>query len=400
MAGPMSAIHDDMAPGLPAMVELRHRLHRRPELGLQLPATQAAVLAELEGLPLRIETGSTCTSVVATLDGARPGPTVLLRADMDALPMPEDTGLDHASEVPGAMHACGHDAHVSMLVAAVRQLVARRDELQGRVRFMFQPGEEGFGGAQHMIDDGVLDGVDAGFAIHVTPNLPSGWLMTRPGPFMASADELFITVRGRGGHASTPHFTADPVPVACEIVGAIQTMVTRRVDAFAPAVVTIARIEAGTATNVIPETAELSGTIRAVSEATRASVHADLVRLAEGIAAAHGMAAEVEVVTQYPVTVNHPGIAALALEVGGEVVRGGRAVESPAPLMGAEDWSMVLQRIPGAMAFLGVCPPDVADPRQAAACHSNLMRMDDQAMTTGAAMHVAMAFALLAWAGD
>lgn len=396
----MSAIHDDMAPGLPAMVELRHRLHRRPELGLQLPATQAAVLAELEGLPLRIETGSTCTSVVATLDGARPGPTVLLRADMDALPMPEDTGLDHASEVPGAMHACGHDAHVSMLVAAVRQLVARRDELQGRVRFMFQPGEEGFGGAQHMIDDGVLDGVDAGFAIHVTPNLPSGWLMTRPGPFMASADELFITVRGRGGHASTPHFTADPVPVACEIVGAIQTMVTRRVDAFAPAVVTIARIEAGTATNVIPETAELSGTIRAVSEATRASVHADLVRLAEGIAAAHGMAAEVEVVTQYPVTVNHPGIAALALEIGGEVVRGGRAVESPAPLMGAEDWSMVLQRIPGAMAFLGVCPPDVADPRQAAACHSNLMRMDDQAMTTGAAMHVAMAFALLAWAGD
>lgn len=396
----MSTIHDDMASALADMVELRHRLHRRPELGLQLPGTQAAVLAELDGLPLRIETGSTCTSVVATLDGAHPGPTVLLRADMDALPMPEDTGLDHASEVPGAMHACGHDAHVSMLVAAVRQLVARRDELQGRVRFMFQPGEEGFGGAQHMIDDGVLDGVDAGFAIHVTPNLPSGWIMTRPGPFMASADELFITVRGRGGHASTPHFTADPVPVACEIVGAIQTMVTRRVDVFAPAVVTIARIQAGTTTNVIPETAELSGTIRTVSEATRAGVHADLVRLAEGIASAHGMAAEVEVAPQYPVTVNHAGIAELALEVGGEVARRRGAVESPAPLMGAEDWSMVLQRIPGAMAFLGVCPPDVADPRKAAACHSNLMRMDDHAMTTGAAMHVAMAFALLAWAGD
>jgi amidohydrolase len=384
------------------MIDLRRRIHRHPELGLDLPRTQQTVLDALAGLPLHIETGTTSTSVTATLDGARSGPTVLLRADMDALPMPEDTGLDFASEVTGTMHACGHDAHVAMLVAAARRLCAVRDELGGRVRFMFQPGEEGHGGAGHMIADGVLEGVDAGFAIHITPNLPSGWVMTKPGPIMASADEVFITVRGRGGHASTPHFTADPVPVACEIVGAIQTAVTRRVDAFSPAVVTIAKIQAGTATNVIPEHATLAGTIRTVSEATRASVHEDLVRLAEGIAAAHGMGAEVEIVPGYPVTVNHAGVAATVLDVAEQVVDRGRVVEAPAPTMGSEDWALVLQRIPGAMTFLGVCPPDITDVRHAPACHSNRMRLHEDAMSTGAALHVAMAHALLSgrgWSG-
>ncbi|MGY6502576.1 MAG: M20 metallopeptidase family protein [Acidimicrobiales bacterium] len=384
---------------LPELVDLRHRLHRRPELGLDLPLTQAMVLDALDGLPLDIETGRSCTSVTATLTGARPGPTVLLRGDMDALPMPEDTGLEYASEHPGVMHACGHDAHVSMLVGAARLLCAQRDELAGSVRFMFQPGEEGFGGAGHMIDEGVLDGVTGAFAIHISPNIPSRWVATRPGPLMASADELFITVRGRGGHASTPHFTADPVPVACEIVGAIQTAVTRRVDAFAPAVVTVATIEAGTTTNVIPETARLSGTIRTVSEQTRSAVHADLERLATGIAAAHGMEAEVSIEKGYPVTVNHAGVARLVLEVIEESLPGVRGAESPAPVMGAEDWSMVLQRVPGAMAFLGVCPPDVADARQAPSCHSNVMRMHDDAMADGVALHVAMAHALLAGRG-
>ena len=389
------SIRDDAAGLLPELVELRRRIHRRPEIGLDLPRTQAAIIEALEGLPLEIETGSALTSVTATLQGARPGRRVLLRGDMDALVMPEDTGLDFASERPGVMHACGHDAHVSMLVGAARLLCARRDELEGSVRFMFQPGEEGSGGAVHMIDEGVLDGVDAAFAIHVTPNLPSGWISTRPGPLMASADELFITVRGRGGHASTPHFTADPIPVACEIVTAIQTAVTRRVDAFNPAVVTVARIEAGTTTNVIPETAALSGTIRTTSERTRETVHADLVRLAEGIASAHGMTAEVEVAKGYPVTVNDEGVSRLVLEVAEGVVADGRVVEAPAPVMGAEDWSYVLQRVPGAMAFLGVCPPDIPDARLAPACHSNVMRLDESAMVTGAALHAAMALRLL-----
>lgn len=390
-----SGLLDDARQGLDEMITLRHQLHRHPELGLQLPVTQGVLLTALKGLPLEIELGNRTTSIVATLRGARPGPTVLLRGDMDALPMPEDTGLPFASEIPGRMHACGHDAHMSMLVAAAHLLSARRDELAGAVRFMFQPGEEGDGGAGVMIEEGVLDGVDSAFAIHITPNVPSGMITTRPGPLMASADEVFITVRGRGGHASTPHFTADPIPVACEIVGAIQTAVTRRVDAFAPAIVTIAQIQAGTTTNVIPETASMSGTIRTTSEATRTAVHADLARLAAGIAAAHDMEADVEIVKGYPVTVNDAKVAQLVLDVATELGPDVRSVLSPAPVMGAEDWSMVLQRVPGAMAFLGVCPPDIPDARQAPSCHSNVMRMDDQAMAVGAALHVAMAFALL-----
>lgn len=389
------AILEDVGALLPAMVELRHELHRFPELGLDLPRTQARVLEELAGLPLAIETGTTCSSVVATLDGEYPGPTVLLRADMDALPLPEDTGVDHASTVPGVMHACGHDGHTAMLVGAVRHLIAHRDQLHGRVRFLFQPGEEGYAGAAHVIADGMLDDVDAGFAIHVTPNLPSGWVMTRAGAIMASSDQLHIVVRGQGGHASTPHLAADPVPVACEIVGAIQTAITRKVDAFAPAVVTISELRAGTASNVIPETATMSGTIRAVSESTRAQVHSDLVRLAEGIAGAHGMTAEARIDEEYPVTVNHPGVAQVVLDVAGGVAAGGRVVEAPAPVMGAEDWSMILQRVPGAMAFLGVCPPDIARARRAPSCHSNRMRMHDDAMAVGAALHVVMAHALL-----
>jgi amidohydrolase len=390
-----ASLTEDAGGLLPELVDLRRRIHRHPEIGLDLPVTQSVVLEALDGLPLEVETGTALSSVVATLHGARPGRGVLLRGDMDALVMPEDTGLDYASELPGVMHACGHDSHVSMLVGAARLLCARRDEIAGTVRFMFQPGEEGNGGAVHMIDEGVLDGIDAAFAIHVTPNLPSGWVATRPGPLMASADELFITVRGRGGHASTPHFTADPIPIACEIVGAIQTAVTRRVDAFNPAVVTIAKIEGGTTTNVIPETAMLSGTIRTTSERTRDAVHADLVRLAEGIAAAHGMSAEVEVRKGYPVTVNDDATAQLVLDVAPSVVGDGRVVEAPAPMMGAEDWSYVLQKVPGAMAFLGVCPPDIPDARQAPACHSNVMRLDEPAMATGVALHAAMALRLL-----
>ena len=399
----MPTVDDDLLSDardhLPALVELRRRIHRRPELGLDLPHTQAAELDALAGLPLEVHTGTGLSSVVATLrGGAGEGPTVLLRGDMDALPMPEDTGLDFASEVPGAMHACGHDAHTAMLVGAARMLAARRDDIAGTVRFMFQPGEEGSGGAPIMIEEGVLDApaVDAAFAIHITPNLPSGWVTTRGGAIMASADEFAVTVHGRGGHASTPHFAADPVPVACEIVGALQTFVTRRIDAFNPAVVTVARIQAGTANNVIPAHAELSGTVRATSERVRTSVHEGIERLARGIAEAHGMGAEVAINRGYPVTVNNPAVAATTLEVATGLFGERAVIESPSPVMGAEDWSYVLQRVPGAMAFLGVCPPDVPDARQAPACHSNVMRLDEDAMAAGVALHVAMARRLLA----
>src|SRR5262245_13259642 len=216
-------------------VRLRRRLHRHPEIGLTLPRTQAAVLDSLDGLGLRVRTGERTTSVVAALEGGRPGPTLLLRADMDALPLREDTGLDFASEVDGAMHACGHDSHVAMLAGAARLLHRRRAELAGRVLFMFQPGEEGYHGARVMIEEGLLDGPDrpaGAFALHASPVYPAGVIATRPGPLLASGDTLKVQVRGRGGHASAPHRCLDPIPVACEMVQAFQTMVTRQLDVF------------------------------------------------------------------------------------------------------------------------------------------------------------------------
>ena len=376
---------------LPEVVELRRALHRHPELGLELPRTQAAVLDALEGLGLEVRTGEGLSSVVADLEGGRPGPTILLRGDMDALPMPEDTGLEFASEVRNTMHACGHDAHTAMLVGAARLLAAARDDLPGRVRFMFQPGEEGDGGAVQMIDQGVLDGVDGAFALHVAPNVPAGILAWKQGPAMASADTMTITVSGRGGHASTPHWAADPVPVACEIVLALQAMITRTVDAFDPAVLTIAKIRAGTTDNVIPETAVLTGTMRAVSERTRAAVQERIVQVAEGIAAAHGCTAEVQIHVGYPVTVNDAAFAAFAAGVVDERLGLGRTFQMSAPVMGAEDFSYVLQKVPGAMLFLGVCPPEHPDPFSAPACHSNRMVLHEDVMADGIAVHAAVA---------
>src|SRR5215207_1859216 len=234
----------------PETVALRRRLHRRPEVGLTLPETQATVLDALDGLPLRLTTGRAVTSVIGVLEGGRPGPTVLLRGDMDALPMPEDTGLDFSSEFPGVMHACGHDTHVAMLVSAARLLSARQAELPGTVVFMWQPGEEGFAGAKYMLEEGVLEAagtpVDSAYALHITTNFGSGVVTTRRGPAMASSDVIRIVVTGRGGHASQPSAALDPVPVAAAIVTAIQTMVTREISVFDPAVVTIATITAGT----------------------------------------------------------------------------------------------------------------------------------------------------------
>ena len=252
-------------------IDLRRRLHRHPEIGLHLPRTQATVLEALADLPIEVTTGKSTSSVVGVLRGARPGPTYLLRGDMDALPVHEDTGLPFASEVPGAMHACGHDTHVAMLLGAARLLAERRDLLTGQVVFMVQPGEEGFHGARYMLEEGLLDvvpeaPVSGAFALHISLDAaPAERVNVRPGPMMAAADQWRMVVRGRGGHASEPHAAADPIPVAAEIVLALQSMVTRRVDVFDPAVVTVAHIEAGSTNNVIPDSAFLEGTIRTLS---------------------------------------------------------------------------------------------------------------------------------------
>ena len=393
----LDGVVDEARQLLGGAVRLRRRLHQRPELGLDLPVTQEAVLEELEDLPLEVHRGTTSTSVVATLDGrAGPGPTILLRADMDALPMPEDTGADFASRVPGAMHACGHDSHVAMLAAAARLLSGRRGHLSGRVAFMFQPGEEGHHGARFMLEEGLLDQAGAGaepvslaFALHQTPSLPSGLVATRGEALLAASDTLRVVIRGRGGHASAPHHALDPIPIACEVVTALQALVTRRVDAFDPAVVTIARITAGTTSNVIPEVAELYGTVRTVSEATRGAVHDAVRRLAEGIAGAHGAQAEVELEPCFPVTYNDADAADFALGVADDLLGPGRSRRMPAPIMGSEDWSYVLQQVPGAMVFLGTRPPAVDGP--VAPNHSNRMVLDEEAMVSGIAVHTGVA---------
>jgi len=387
-----SALLEEAERGLEAAVELRRRLHSHPELGLELPRTQQAVLEALDGLGLEVSVGAATTSVTAVLDGGRPGPTTLLRGDMDALPMSEDTGVAFASAVDGVMHACGHDAHVAMLAGAARLLVARRDELAGRVVFMFQPGEEGFAGARLMLHEGLLDRtgpVDRAFAIHITPSFPSGTVATRAGTLLASADAFIATITGRGGHASMPHDAIDPVPVACEIVTALQSMTTRRLPAFDPAVVTVASVRAGTTSNVIPEQAVLEGTVRAVSESSRSLALEGVHRVVEHVAAAHLCSGEVVATLEgYPVTVNNDDAATRALQVAASLLGPERSICMPTPVMGAEDWSFVLQRVPGSMVFLGAAPPGVDRP---APNHSNRMVIDERAMAPGIALYAAMA---------
>jgi hippurate hydrolase len=381
-------------------VDLRRRLHRQPEIGLHLPKTQAAVLEAFADLPVEVRTGTSTSSVVGVLRGARPGPTYLLRGDMDALPVQEDTGLEFASEVPGVMHACGHDTHVAMLLGAARLLADRRDDLAGQVVFMVQPGEEGHHGARFMLDEGLLDvvpeaPVSGAFALHISTMWRSGTINVRPGPMMASADQWTITVHGRGGHASTPHAAADPVPVAAEIILALQSMVTRRVDVFDPAVVTVGHLEAGTTDNIIPATALLHGTIRTLSAERRADVLASVQRVGEHVALAHDMTAEFVRVEGYPVTVNDAGVAAQVNETAAALLGPDLSSVMPVPLMGAEDFSYVLERVPGAMAFLGACPPEL-DPATAPGNHSNLVRFDEAALPHGVALYAQMALHALA----
>jgi amidohydrolase len=397
-AAPIGGLHAQARSVQPRTVALRRALHRRPELGLDLPHTRDAVVAALADLPVQVHLGRSVSSVVAVLEGERRGPTVLLRGDMDALPMPEDTGLPFASEVDGTMHACGHDTHVAMLASAARVLAARRSELAGRVVFMFQPGEEGFHGARYMIEEGLLDRAgpvgrpDAAYALHISATLPAGEVHVRPGPLMAAADTIRVTVTGRGGHASAPHDALDPVPAAAAMVGAMQTAVTRRVDTHQPVVLTIARIVAGTTTNVIPETAYLEGTLRSLSELTRAAMYEEIRRVCRHTALAHGCTAEVEIEPGYPVTVNDPGAVDRLDSLAGAVLGHDRVATMPTPIMGAEDFSYVLAEVPGALAFLGGCPRGV-DPALAAPNHSNRVVFDEEAMAAGVAVYAGLALA-------
>jgi hippurate hydrolase len=390
----------------PSIVAVRRRIHQRPEQGLSLPETQKTIVEELGKLGLEPRLGKGLSSVTAVIGADRPGNWTVLRGALDALPLREDTGLEFASQVEHTMHACGHDTHVAMLLGGARLLadLAREtpDALPGPVLLMFQPGEEGYAGARVMLEEGLLDGAAGtppltpenarALAIHIGTEYAIGEVVTRRGAIQASADNLFITVHGRGGHASAPHHAKDPIPVAAEIILALETAITREIDAFDPAVLTVAHIRAGTPHNIIPEVAHLEGTFRCVSAATRAAMPELIRRVATNVAAAHATTADVEIRPVYPVTVNDRVIAEVALDLAAELVGKDGAIWRRDPIMGAEDWSFVLERLPGAMVFLGARPPDkplAGYPMN----HSNLVVFDEAALPIGSALYAAFALA-------
>jgi amidohydrolase len=396
----VAGTHDEAVAISAELTELRRSIHAEPEIGLDLPRTQRKVLDALGGLPLEISRGRGLSSVTAVLRGAKPGKTVLLRGDMDALPVTERSGVPYASKIEGAMHACGHDLHTAMLAGAAKLLSARQDELAGNVVFMFQPGEEGPGGARIMVSEGVLDAAGerpvAAYALHVASSLlPGGLVASRAGTIMAAADTLDVTVHGRGGHGSQPSRAADPVPAACEIVLALQTMVTRQFDVFDPVVVTVGTFHAGTADNVIPDDVRFVATIRSFSPQARAAVALAAPRLARDIATAHGLTATAEFVDGYPVTVNDTAELAFAEQVVAEVFGDGRYVTAPDPLTGSEDFSYVLDQVPGAFLMLGACPAD-ADVSTAPFNHSAEAVFDDAVLPAGTALYAELALGRLA----
>lgn len=381
------------------LIALRHALHTEPEVGLHLPATQQAVLATLEGLDLHVSTGSALTSVTAVLAGSAPGPTVLLRADMDALPLSERNGLPYESRVPDAMHACGHDLHTAMLVGAARLL--SEAEFAGNVVLMWQPGEEGHGGAELMIREGVLDATGqrpiAAYALHVVASLlPKGMFVSRPGPVLAACDAFRVRVRGVGGHSALPFQARDPVPAACEMVTALQTNVTRSFDVFDPVVVTVPSFHAGTAENAIPDEATFTITARSFSRESRGRLTAELHRVVRGVAEAHGLTATLEQSLAYPVTVNDHGEAGFAGNVIKATFGAERFFELPRPLPASEDFAYVLEQVPGAYVALGACPGDAAT---AEGNHSAGALFDDSVLVDGAALYARLALCRLAKEG-
>ena len=371
---------------------LRRAIHAEPELGLDCPRTRAKLQAALAGLPLDIRDSQRSSGFVARLDGARPGRTVLLRGDMDALPIHEDTGLDFASRFAGQMHACGHDTHSAMLAGAAKLLAARRDQIAGTILLMFQPGEEGAHGARVMIEEGLLDdpAPEAAFAIHIFPNVPGGLVACRSGALLASTDTLHATIHGKGGHAAMPHDAIDPVPVACEAVMALQSFIARRVAVADPLVLSITSIHAGETHNVIPDSVSLMGTLRSLNETQRAAGRAAFERIVGGIAATHGCTATMRIDQGYPATLNDPRAVAMIAGLAGELFGPGSYHHIPAPIMGGEDFSYVLQKIPGAMAILGVAPPD-GDPAQRPPIHNARMMVDETVLARGVALHAAFA---------
>ena len=357
----MSAVADslrsDIDEIMPGVIADRRYLHTIPELGLELHQTAAYVLERLKAIGVEdIQTGIAVTGMTALIHGTKPGPdkVALVRADMDALPILEENKVEYVSTVPGVMHACGHDAHTSMLLGIASLLMERRDQFSGTVKLLFQPGEEGPGGAEPMIEQGVLENphVDGVFGMHVAQGLPVGQIAYKPGPAMASADSATIIIQGKGGHGASPHLSVDPIVIASHIVLALQTIVGRNVNPVDTAVVTVGMIGAGEANNVIPDTCEMRLTIRAFKQETRDLLQQRITDIATKVAASFGATASVDYEWGYPPTINDPEQTEMVAEVIKETLGEENAILAP-PRMGAEDFSYFLQERPGCFFFVG-----------------------------------------------
>lgn len=383
----------------PQAIAWRRHLHQHPELSFQEKETAAFVAARLREMGYEPQEGIGGYGVKAVLaGGAGPGPTLALRADMDALPIQEETGLPFASVRPGVMHACGHDVHTAVLLGAAQALRELQPRLRGHVVFIFQPGEEtNPGGASLMIRDGVLENpkVDAIFGLHVFPSLPAGHMAFGAGPKLAAPDEFDLTILGRGGHGAAPHRTVDAVYVAAQVVVALQGIVSRNVDPFAPAVVTVGSIHGGSKHNIIAGEVHLQGTIRTMDPAVRDLVHRRVQEVVAGVCAAYGAEYRLRFDPGYPVLVNDPAMTELARRAAQAVLGPGKVHEMP-PSMGGEDFAYFLQRVPGSFARLGAGRPGDPDP---AGLHSSRLNVDEACIPTGIAYYLALALQYLAEGG-
>jgi amidohydrolase len=370
-------------------VAIRRDLHAHPELAFEETRTAEIVAAGLRALGLEVHTGIGGTGVVGLLTGAHAGPTIMLRADMDALPMPEENDVPYVSRNAGVTHACGHDAHVAMLLGAATILRERASEVHGRIAFVFQPAEEGGGGARAMLDDGLIArfAIERAYGLHIANILPSGVLGLRPGPLMAAVDSFDLVVEGMGGHGAMPHRSVDPIVVAADVVGGLQRVVSREVDPVEPAVVTIGAINGGTTYNVIPPRVALKGTVRTFTTATRDSMEARVRRIAEHTCAAANATCTLHWHPSYPVTENDPGEAAFVTATLAAEFGAARVLDIP-PIMGSEDFSYFAQVVSACFYFLGA-----GDAAHAFPNHHPAFDIDENAMKTGIAAHVALALA-------
>lgn len=338
-------------PHLKAWTALRRDLHAHPELAFEERCTARIVARELRAAGLTVHEGLGKTGVVAVLEGQRPGNAIAFRADMDALPIPEQNTFAHRSAAPGKMHACGHDGHTTLLLGAA-QLLAQHRDFPGRVVFIFQPAEEGEGGAQAMMDDGLFERfpVQAIYGLHNWPGLPAGHMAVHDGPVMAAADRFEIELLGKGGHAAMPHLGQDPIVAGAGLVQAVQSIVSRTLSPLDSAVVSITQFHAGHAYNVIPDRARLCGTVRTFSPEVRRLIEQRLVEIGQGVARSAGLDVHVSYHPGYPATLNSPAQTALARQAAGEI---GRVHNTCPPSMGAEDFACYLTAVPGCYVWLG-----------------------------------------------